>query len=427
MQQQTEVQSLLERGDDLLKNGRPTEAAGAFAQAIQLEPRATAAHLGLAEANLALNEIGMVYAACQEVNRLEPAGADAALARGMLAAVEGRYDAALTEVEQSVQLDPGRPYAHALRGYCLRQLGQRYEGALAEARAARGWGTRDFDHLFPKREPLSVEAQRPSEHAAQASPQPAPRQDIAPGMPQRISYDEQRQWQTQTPMQRRMIRARFLFRGIPMMTFCLLVINIGVYLACAVVSGNLFSPLTGYEANQSTGLFISAPNPIYSFGLEQGLLIQHDPVQIYRVVTAMFLHEGIAHIALNMLSLYFVGVVTEQIFGPWRFALLYFVAGIVGGLAEAFFSPSAVALGASGAIFGIFGAFGAFLLLRRQAFGRAANSVIANWLFWLALNIWFTLSNSSSIGVADHIGGLAAGLVLGAVLVSTARRRRAFG
>jgi membrane associated rhomboid family serine protease len=419
MQQQTEARTLVDRGNDLLKSGRVTESAAAFDQAIQVEPEATAAHLGLGEANLALNEIGMAYAACREVIRLAPESADGALAQALLAVMDERYDAALTAVEQSIQLDPGRPYAHALRGYCLRQLGQRYEGALAEARAARGWGTRDFDHLFPKRAPLSVEAQRPPEHAAQEALQPGSRQDIAPGMPQRITYDQQRQWQARTAMQRRMIRARFMFGGIPLVTFCLLVVNIGVYLACGIVAGNLFAPLPG---NANT---LGQLGPIYSFGVDYGNVILRNPLEVYRVVTSMFLHEGFEHIALNMLSLYFVGVVTEQIFGPWRFLLLYFAAGIVGGLAETFFAPGAIALGASGAIFGIFGAFGAFLLLRRQAFGRAANAVIANWLFWLALNIWFTFS-FPDIGVADHIGGLATGLALGALLVSTARRRRAF-
>jgi membrane associated rhomboid family serine protease len=127
-----------------------------------------------------------------------------------------------------------------------------------------------------------------------------------------------------------------------------------------------------------------------------------------------------------MLSLYFVGVVTEQIFGSWRFLLLYFAAGIVGGLAQAFFTPNDLSIGASGAIFGIFGAFGAFLLLRRQAFGRAANAVIVNWLFWLGINVWFTLANSNTIAVNDHFGGLATGLLLGMALVATARRRRAY-
>ncbi|MBF6591474.1 MAG: rhomboid family intramembrane serine protease, partial [Ktedonobacterales bacterium] len=220
-------------------------------------------------------------------------------------------------------------------------------------------------------------------------------------------------------------RLRFLTRGVPIVTITLMVINIAAYLIGGLLAGNLFAPVQqGFLVQGGTGILVGAPNPLYAFGVQQGLLIQNDPTQIYRIVTAMFLHENIAHIGLNMVSLYFVGVITERIFGPGRFLLIYFAAGILGGLAQAFILPTEVALGASGAIFGIFGAFGAFALIRRQAFGTAGGAVISQWLFWLAINIYFTLSNSSSIGVYDHFVGLAAGLVFGALAVTTARRRR---
>jgi membrane associated rhomboid family serine protease len=414
MQQQMEVQTLVERGKERLLAGRPTEAAELFAQAAQLEPNATAPHLGIAQANLALNEMGVVYAACRQVIQLDSASADAAIARALLAVVEGRYEAALEAVDEAIKLDPGRPYAHALRGYCLRQLDQRYEGALAEARAARGWGTRDFGHLFPKAAPAPAPTQTPQQ------------QDIAPGLPQRITYDAQRPWSTRSPVERRLLRVRVAFAGIPTGTFALMAINIAVYLACAALSLNLFAPYNGYYTANGTpnSLMIGAPNPIYGFGLQQWLLIAHNPLQAYRIVTAMFLHEGIEHIALNMLSLYFVGIIAERAFGTGRFLLIYFISGIAGGLAQAVLLPTGVALGASGAIFGIFGAYGAFLLLRRSAFGSAGNAIGLNYLFWLGINIWFTLSNSGTIGVYDHFVGLGVGFFLGLVMVTSAQQRR---
>ena len=93
-------------------------------------------------------------------------------------------------------------------------------------------------------------------------------------------------------------------------------------------------------------MFASASNPIYSFGMEQGLLIQHDPIQIYRILTAMFLQANITHIAFNMLSLLFVGVVVERVFGSGRFAIIYFASGIAAGLLQAFVIPDSIALGA---------------------------------------------------------------------------------
>ncbi|HEV8192162.1 MAG TPA: rhomboid family intramembrane serine protease, partial [Ktedonobacterales bacterium] len=187
-------------------------------------------------------------------------------------------------------------------------------------------------------------------------------------------------------------------------------INIAVYIVGGLVSGNLFSPF-------------SPRNPLYADGVAVGAFIQQDPTQAYRILTSMFLHENILHIGLNMFSLYFVGAVTEQIFGSGRFTIIYFVSGIAGGFLEAFLIPNSAGLGASGAIFGIFGAFGAFILLRRRALGPAANGIIGQWFFFLLINIFFSFQ--PGIGAFAHFGGLGAGLILGALFTSSVGRRRA--
>src|SRR5260370_25428019 len=98
----------------------------------------------------------------------------------------------------------------------------------------------------------------------------------------------------------------------------------------------------------------------------------------------MFLHASIEHIALNMLSLYFVGVVTEQLFGHWRFALIYFVSGIVAGVAPFLPSfPKSAAPGSSGAIFLFFAAVGAFLVLPRRVLGPPPHPRCRQWISFL--------------------------------------------
>jgi rhomboid protease GluP len=150
----------------------------------------------------------------------------------------------------------------------------------------------------------------------------------------------------------------------------------------------------------------------------------NDPLQSYRFLTAMFLHANLLHIGLNMLSLYFIGVITERVFGTGRFLIIYFLSGIVGGLAQfgldIYMNTPGAAVGASGAIFGVFGALGAFFLLRRRALGPAGNSLIGQWFFWLLINLVFSFS-VPGIAAFDHIGGLAAGLVLGALLLPRGR------
>ena len=117
-----------------------------------------------------------------------------------------------------------------------------------------------------------------------------------------------------------MVRARFALRGVPIVTYTLMFLNIAIFVVGLAFGGNLGNTPGDILVYRATGMFASASNPIYSFGMEQGLLIQHDPIQIYRILTAMFLQANITHIAFNMLSLLFVGVVVERVFGSGRFA-----------------------------------------------------------------------------------------------------------
>jgi membrane associated rhomboid family serine protease len=394
MEQQAEVGTLLEQGETSLKEGRAREAAATFARAVQIDPNVIGGHLGLAEASFALGDFGVAAAASQHVQQLAPATADGAIARAILAVLSGNYPAALAELDQAVALDPGRAYTHAFRAFCLRQSGNRYDAALAEARVGRLWGTRELDHLFPK---------LPAPPPPPSMPEPPPVPGVAP-------YSGPRPWRERNGAQRRAVQFRFMTRGIPIATYTLMVINVAVYLVCGLISGNL---IEAYSPN----------NPLYANGVAVGVFIQQDPTQSYRILTSMFLHESILHIGLNMLSLYFVGAITEQIFGTGRFTLIYFASGIVGGFVEALLIPDVAGLGASGAIFGIFGAFGAFILLRRRALGPAANGIIGQWFFFLIINIFFSLQ--PGIGALAHFGGLGAGLILGALFTTTAGRRRA--
>ena len=82
----------------------------------------------------------------------------------------------------------------------------------------------------------------------------------------------------------------------------------------------------------------------------------HSNSEWYRLVSGGFLHGGIAHLAFNMISLYFFGPVLEIILGPVNFLIMYFGALIVAhGFLYAKYKddPTYVAVGASGAISGV--------------------------------------------------------------------------
>lgn len=411
MEQQTSTQAQIARGDTLLKQGDVRGAAETFANVVRAEPNNLDGHLGLAEASLALGDFTTTQQACAQVQQLAPESAEAALARALSAVLSQRYDQALTEVDRSVEMDPSRGYAHALRAFVLRRLGQRYEGALAEARAGRIWGTTDLDHLFAPL-PTPAPAQAPT---VAAGTQLAPQIPTTPG-PQ--------PWNQRPAYQRRMVQTRFAFRGVPIVTYTLIAINVAIFVIGLFFGGNLSNTAGNLYAYRGTQIFAGADNPIYGFGMAQGLLIFHEPLQAYRILTSMFLHGSIIHIGTNMLSLFFVGVIVERLYGSRRFTIIYFASGIIAGLTQAFVSPVGPSLGASGAIAGIFGAFGALILLRRRALGPAANSLIGQWLFWLAINAYIAITNSSTIAGWAHLGGLIAGFIIGAIMTSMAGRQR---
>lgn len=124
----------------------------------------------------------------------------------------------------------------------------------------------------------------------------------------------------------------------------------------------------------------------------------------YRLVTAMFLHASLLHLAFNMLALYWLGTIVEQALGTSRFLLLYFVSGIAGSAgALALSNPFAVTVGASGAIYGI---LGALLVLEYRATGTFAGPALGLIVVNLALS--FAIPN---ISIGGHLGGLAGGIL----------------
>ena len=136
--------------------------------------------------------------------------------------------------------------------------------------------------------------------------------------------------------------------------------------------------------------------------------------QYWRLVTSMFLHGGLLHLALNGWALFQLGSLLELLMGSPRMLLIYFVSGVAGSLASATFTQ-APSVGASGAIFGLLGALIAFLLRRRGALTPQGKSILMQLVGWAAINVFFGFS-TPGIDNSAHLGGGAAGLLLGFVL-----------
>jgi len=144
--------------------------------------------------------------------------------------------------------------------------------------------------------------------------------------------------------------------------------------------------------------------------------------QFWRLFTAMFLHVGLLHIALNAYFFWLFGRMVEASFGKTWMVLIYVVAGFLASVASYAFGPvTSLAVGASGAISGVFGAFIAYNYRRRQHAMNAANLRLA--LTVIVLNAVIAIGYSS-IDWRAHVGGLVAGFALGYLADSSGPARQ---
>ena len=415
MEAQTDVQTYMDRGKQALAQGQGREAAIAYAHAAQIEPNNPQVHLGLAEANLALGSYGVVYMACRKVQELQPeGGVESTMAQGLLDLLDRRYDRALQNVDNVISQDPANAYAHALRAYLLRINKQDYDAGLARSRATRLSYGGSFENAFPPVEPISPGYSNPFVPPAAASQSNGQAANDAPKT-ERVEREQVPTWSRPGSMQRRVIRTRFMLSQNPrFVTNIIIGINVLVFFVTIIMSmssGGGLDSLGGIDE----GVLINMGGQV-NFLVAQG--------QVWRIFTAMFLHFNLIHIGLNMISLFLIGAAVEVFYGKWRYLAIYLLSGIVGGIATYFFSPlNTLAVGASGAIFGVFGALGVFYIVNRRALGRYGTGAITNWIFWLGLNLVFGFS-TPGIGIVDHIGGLAAGIVIGFLLIPRLRTRK---
>jgi len=152
--------------------------------------------------------------------------------------------------------------------------------------------------------------------------------------------------------------------------------------------------------------------PLVQLGVNYGPAVRQG--QYWRLVTCMFLHADFVHIGFNAVGLFQLGGLFESWLGSWRLLVVYFATGIAGSLVAAGLSGNP-SLGASGAIFGILGALIGFLARRHRSLNPQGKSILMQLLFWAAINVYFGFTNPF-IDNYGHLGGCAAGLLIGATL-----------
>lgn len=134
--------------------------------------------------------------------------------------------------------------------------------------------------------------------------------------------------------------------------------------------------------------------------------------QWWRLISCIFLHVGVLHLAMNMLGLYMIGIILEPKIGKWRLLAAFLVTGIGGSIASIFWNPAVASAGASGAIFGLFGLLLA-LLTTNLIEKSIRKAILPNLLFVIGINL--LIGFAPGIDYAAHIGGLLTGILTGYV------------
>src|SRR4051812_8839791 len=177
-----------------------------------------------------------------------------------------------------------------------------------------------------------------------------------------------------------------------------------VYVAMSASSGNFVNP---------------GPEIIFRWGgTGPEILLQG---QWWRLVTAVFVHIGIVHIASNMYVFWGLGMIAERLLGRWNFLATYLLTGIAGNVLSLLLKPNIVGAGASGAIFGLAGVLIAVLQFGRLTVPNERLKPLKQQVVRLAFINLVIGAIVPAINNVAHLGGLIYGLLLGLLFAWSTR------
>jgi rhomboid protease GluP len=143
--------------------------------------------------------------------------------------------------------------------------------------------------------------------------------------------------------------------------------------------------------------------------------------EYWRLVTSNFLHGGVLHIGFNAYALFTAGSLIEERWGRARTIFLLTVTGVAGSFASAYLSRHVphMSVGASTAAFGLMG----FVVAHALRFRHATASLRARFIPWLLFGLVMSFADKR-VDWEAHLGGLAAGGLLGAAMVDLRHARK---
>jgi rhomboid protease GluP len=186
-------------------------------------------------------------------------------------------------------------------------------------------------------------------------------------------------------------------RSLPKLTptIFLVAVNIAFYIFTSVIGGDFIQTSTNVLL-QYGQYNLSVWNGVY-----------------WQLLTSIFVHVDITHIALNMLFLIIFGLRAEELFTTEEYFTVYMLSGLSGSILTLFMMPIyTLSAGASGAIFGM---YGANIIYMRKTFGQ---SILGALVYSFLLLV---LTTGTGVNIIAHFGGLATGLLMGYTIAKSRR------
>lgn len=188
----------------------------------------------------------------------------------------------------------------------------------------------------------------------------------------------------------------------PWALYLIVALNAGVWLLNVAYGLHPFKPV---------------PADLYRWGANSASAVTLDG-QYWRLLTATFLHAGVAHLALNMVGLWEAGRQISRWYGNAHFLVIYLGSALAGSaLSLHFSSQQAVSVGASGAVFGVLGALLMAILRHRE---HIPASIAKRLMTSQGVFVAYALLQGfgrAGIDNAAHVGGLVAGAVIALLLL----------
>lgn len=144
---------------------------------------------------------------------------------------------------------------------------------------------------------------------------------------------------------------------------------------------------------------------IEDFGTQKYLVLAYN--QYYRLITYMFAHADIMHLAVNMLALFSLATPIKIIYSDKYALVIYIISGLISGVAVTFFTDN-ITIGSSGAVYGLFGlliykAFRDYQLGYKDNLNALLPVIIIN----------LVISFMPGISLIGHLAGLLVGIIAG--------------